>query len=179
MMSGSASVRFDRDGTTFEGEAFVSRYGTRYCVRFDVPLPGEKFVIQSKYFWDQLIGELPADCQRVAAHPRLENLHLLSRNPALLSSLLANEDLVWDLAQYGFRRCGIIRVALSDGQVEVRWRAGFPSHAAGFGQIFRTALALHDGLLAVAGGAFRGTGGTPRPGGHVAPLVAAAEGVRR
>jgi hypothetical protein len=147
-MSADPSVRFDRDGTTFAGEAHVSRY-TRECrVRFDVPTAGEKLVIQSKFFLNQLIGELPDDCQRVAGPADLEDLHLLSRNPAFLSALLANEDLVLDLAQYGYHRCGIIRVALTDGRVQVIWHARRPAHESTFAQLFETAVLLHDGLLA-------------------------------
>ena len=149
-MSADALVRFDRDGTTFEGKALVSRGTSDYHVRFDVPTAGEKLVIQSKFFLNQLIGELPDDCQRVAGHANLEDLHLLGRNPAFLSSLLANEDLVWDLAQYGYHRCGIIRVALTDGRVDVVWHAGWSTHEDAFAQIFETALLLHDGLMAAA-----------------------------
>ena len=149
-MSGNVSVRFDRDGTTFEAEARVSRYTSECRVRFRVPTAGERLVIQSKFFLNQLIGELPDDCQRVAGHAHLEDLHLLSRNPAFLSSLLANENLVWDLAQYGYHRCGIIRVALTDGRVDVNWHTSRPTHEDAFAQLFETALLLHDGLLAAA-----------------------------
>jgi hypothetical protein len=147
---GGTSVRFERDGTTFEGQAFVSRYTSECRVRFDVPTGGEKLVIQSKFFLNQLVGELPDDCQRVAGHAHLEDLHLLGQNPAFLSSLLANENLVWDLAQYGYHRCGIIRVALTDGRVEICWCARRPAHEDTFAQLFETAFLLHDGLLAAA-----------------------------
>ena len=143
------SVSFERDGTRFEGRYSNTRSGMRYVMAFDVPLLREKFHLESRFFWNKLGNGLPADCQPVSVRG-LEHMHLVSRNPAFLSALLANEDLVGELIAYGDRRCGVITITLADGRVWISWainprRDTEEVHE----QICGTAVVLHDGLRAL------------------------------
>jgi hypothetical protein len=144
------TVRFERDGTVFDGAIHIRSKSSDFIVSFDLPPIQEKFFIRHNSFWSagNILGEgshSPSSDYQPVSHSALSKDYLLhSLNPDFLLTLLSKEKVIPEIIQYESDWGRFVEIAFETGHFEVKLHTDGTSAAEKYRQICETAIVFYD-----------------------------------
>lgn len=144
------TVRFERDGTVFDGTISIRKNSSDFIVSFDLPPIQEKFFIRHNSFsaninaWSEGNQFSFSDCHPVSESALSKNYLLYSLNPDFLLTLLSNEKVIPKIIQYESDWGRFVKIAFETGHFEIRLHTDGANAVEKYRLICETAIVFYD-----------------------------------